>query len=407
MLAKGKIKVGVIWANPWSDNLGVSALAWSCAALINEAAAQVGKIVDLHFFACNNLGLTTLNMPTGPVQATLHGYNTYGGWKFLPKILLGRSLDIFQLAAMDLILDMGEGDSFADIYGDERFGKLCESKEFCAMLGKKQILLPQTIGPFNNPKNLRRASKALTSFSAIFARDTISRMHADAILPSRRCEEIVDLAFALPWKPSIHRDVRNTIGLNVSGLLWNGGYEGRNELGLSLNYQEAIIELVDRLLKKTDSKIELVPHVFGKTCMPVEDDRLASDAVIKIIQNSRVSIAPVFTNCSEAKSYISGFEFFVGARMHACIAAFSSGVPVVPMAYSRKFNGLFTETLEYRCVADMKTSNVDDLVEQIVTDYFQHEEIKQAVLSSLKRIAEPRLQVFRDRLGDLLKSAGK
>ena len=31
----------------------------------------------------------------------------------------------------------------------------------------------------------------------------------------------------------------------------------------------------------------------------------------------------------------------MGARMHACIAAFSSGVPVVPMAYSRKFEGLF------------------------------------------------------------------
>ena len=39
--------------------------------------------------------------------------------------------------------------------------------------------------------------------------------------------------------------------------------------------------------------------------------------------------------------------------MHACIAAFSAGVPVVPMAYSRKFNGLFG-TLGYKRVADCK-----------------------------------------------------
>ena len=40
--------------------------------------------------------------------------------------------------------------------------------------------------------------------------------------------------------------------------------------------------------------------------------------------------------------------------MHSTIAAFSSGVPVVPMAYSRKFNGLFSDTLQYPHVADMK-----------------------------------------------------
>ena len=61
----------------------------------------------------------------------------------------------------------------------------------------------------------------------------------------------------------------------------------------------------------------------------------------------RAIVAPAFRTPVEAKSYIAGMDFFAGARMHACIAAVSSGVPVYPLAYSRKFNGLFVETLGY------------------------------------------------------------
>src|SRR3546814_3106421 len=38
---------------------------------------------------------------------------------------------------------------------------------------------------------------------------------------------------------------------------------------------------------------------------------------------------------------MSSLDYLVAGRMHACIAAFSSGTPVMPVAYSRKFSGLF------------------------------------------------------------------
>ena len=43
----------------------------------------------------------------------------------------------------------------------------------------------------------------------------------------------------------------------------------------------------------------------------------------------------------EAKSIISAMDIFIGARMHATIAAISSGVATIPFSYSRKFEGLF------------------------------------------------------------------
>ena len=57
-------------------------------------------------------------------------------------------------------------------------------------------------------------------------------------------------------------------------------------------------------------------------------------------------------------------DFVAAARMHAAIAAFSSGVPVVPMAYSRKFIGVFG-TLGYNHVADMKADGAEDILGRI------------------------------------------
>ncbi|MBK7050721.1 MAG: hypothetical protein IPH54_08030 [Rhodoferax sp.] len=61
-------------------------------------------------------------------------------------------------------------------------------------------------------------------------------------------------------------------------------------------------------------------------------------------------------------------NFFTGARMHVYIAAFSSGVPVVPMAYSRKFNGLFG-TLGYVEIADCRRETTETVIENIMGGY--------------------------------------
>jgi polysaccharide pyruvyl transferase WcaK-like protein len=151
--------------------------------------------------------------------------------------------------------------------------------------------------------------------------------------------------------------------LNVSGLLFSGGYTQNNQFGLTIDYPELIRQLLTRWLQRVDYEVWLIPHVVPDN-MPVEDDRRA----IQVLQQAfpQVHCAPDFATPSEAKAFIAGMDFMTGARMHACIAAFSSGVPVVPVAYSRKFNGLF-QSLKYRWFADgksMTTEQVVDLIEQ-------------------------------------------
>ena len=54
------------------------------------------------------------------------------------------------------------------------------------------------------------------------------------------------------------------------------------------------------------------------------EDDFAANAVLAE-EFPKLVTAPRFATPSEAKSYIAGLDFFMGARMHACIAAFSSG----------------------------------------------------------------------------------
>ena len=86
--------------------------------------------------------------------------------------------------------------------------------------------------------------------------------------------------------------------------------------------------------------------------MIYDDYSLALD-IQKRYGNDLVKVSPFFKDPIQAKSFISGLDFFIGSRMHACIAAFSSGVPVIPLAYSRKFCGLFVNTIGYQNVINL------------------------------------------------------
>ena len=61
--------------------------------------------------------------------------------------------------------------------------------------------------------------------------------------------------------------------------------------------------------------------------------------------------------------------------MHATIAAFSSGVPVTPYAYSRKFKGLYT-TLGYDKVLEAKELSLKNAIKMNVDHFNKRIQIK-------------------------------
>jgi len=84
----------------------------------------------------------------------------------------------------------------------------------------------------------------------------------------------------------------------------------------------------------------------------------------------------------------------MGARMHATIGAFSSGVPVVPMAYSRKFNGLFVDTLQYDAMVDMKTMNNNLILSEITKNFGDRNNLKKMINERMTGIVAERRKML-------------
>ena len=118
----------------------------------------------------------------------------------------------------------------------------------------------------------------------------------------------------------------NTVGINVSPLAVNLG-----EIVLE-NYEE----LISYILKETDYKILLIPHVVK----PETDDRDILNVLMDKFSGSRRVTLIEDCNCMELKNIISQCRMFIGARTHATIAAYSTCVPTLVAGYSIKARGI-------------------------------------------------------------------
>ena len=94
----------------------------------------------------------------------------------------------------------------------------------------------------------------------------------------------------------------------------------------------------------------------------------------------------------EAKSYISRMDLVIGSRMHATIAAFSVGAPTIPVAYSRKFEGMFG-SLGYPAVVDLSSLDSEEAVDRVLEHVRDAERLAGLVAEGL-HVAEYRLDEF-------------
>lgn len=381
------LTIGLLWHSLSSSNLGVGALTLSQIAIIEKAAARTGKQVQFKVFG--TIGVENYGITPGVVSVLGLERNFIAPWK---------SPFFKQIRECDVVLDIGEGDSFTDIYGLERYFILVGTKYATWLSGIPLILSPQTIGPFNGAATRAGAKFIMRRSKRVFARDHLSMeyLQANGI---KNADEVIDVAFALPFdKQTPVADGKTRVGINVSGLLYHGGYTRNNQFGLSLDYAALTHAMLDWFTAKADCEVHLVSHVVPES-MPVEDDYQISLELQK--RYPSVQVAKRFTSPSEAKSYISGMDFFVGARMHACIGAFSGGVPVVPLAYSRKFNGLF-ESLNYHHFGDCKKDSLEQALTKVQTSFDNRHALK-AEVDAGNQMAKTKLAKYENYLADVLK----
>jgi colanic acid/amylovoran biosynthesis protein len=341
-----------------TGNLGVSALGLSTIAEIARRIPHVELTVFDHRRGARPLDVQVDGCSlTGARRGAWISRRLYRGeslWSMLAASRLAprANANVRCIDASSAVLDLSGGDSFADIYGQKQLDLVTLPKRIARNRRRPLFLLPQTYGPFTSPRSLAMAVDILTSVERAWARDPSSYARLQDILgdafDATRHREGVDVAFALPASdPGDRVEGLNrwlaregpTVGVNVSGLLANAGQDARDRFGLSAEYVTAMQELVARLLRQDDVRVLLVPHVRGAG--GESDDVACQELAARLGSTDRVALLPDGLGADEVKHVVGRLTWFIGARMHATIAALSSGVPAAAVAYSDKFQGVF------------------------------------------------------------------
>ena len=425
-----RIRIGLLGASFDTGNLGVSALAESSIKIIlnkwpNAEVVLLGSgykpqrhrlfvsskeicaetlpvrfckniFLPYHFLWFVFYGLLVKVLPTSHFKRTIANRNPY-----------------FRLLyETDLVADITGGDSFSDIYGFRRFFLGFLRKWLVILLGKKLVLLPQTYGPFK--KNITRAMARyiLKRAQKIYSRDHESLEYVKNLLGNNtengKVQFAPDVAFVLDSRKPTDFDAsplskisENTtvVGFNISGLLFNGGYTQDNMFGLKTDYRTLIPAVVRMLLEDKDMVVLLVPHVFPPADYEVESDPNACLKVyeqLKQIYPGRIFLVEGQYDQGEMKYIIGLCDFFIGSRMHSCIAALSQCIPAIGLAYSKKFEGVFSSVGVEHSVIDMRSRNHDAILEDIAEAYKRRQATAKHLGKIIPVIREEVLKLFAD-----------
>lgn len=274
------------------------------------------------------------------------------------------------------------GDSFSDIYGVTRFFYVVLPAILLLLLGKKLVLLPQTIGPFKRWYVRKIALWIVARAAVTYSRDhegyeyLVNAFRGAGHQPELRF--CYDMAFVLDRKPptairtvglSPECAALPLVGLNMSGLLFSGGYTRQNMFRLKSDYRTMIRHIVAHCLKERGVRVLLVPHVFSDK-PGLEDDLVACKLIYDEFAQEypgRIGYLEGDYNDGEVKFAIGECDFFLGSRMHACIAAVSQCIPALSLAYSSKFQGVMGAVGINELVLDLR-----DLDEQQILERFDH-----------------------------------
>lgn len=391
-----------------NGNRGCTALAITMLHILQELLSGADIDYKIYLTDSRQKPDTKYRYKIGNLDITYYTceYPKSLNWKYnlisKCKSLLGKNEaeKIFQKA--DYILDIGQGDSFSDIYGKFRFESIDLIHKIARSYKKPYCILPQTIGPYKDKAIKQCADKSIADATLCMARDKQSYDYVTCNVPAQKTiKEYIDVAFFMPYEKIEQNKEYTHIGLNVSALLWNGGYTRDNQFELRADYQDVIRSTIDLFLSMPRTKVHLIPHVVVSE-RHLENDYGVSYDLWREYNNENLLIAPFALGPIEIKSYIAGMDFFIGARMHSTIGAFSAQVPVLPMAYSRKFNGLFIDTLNYPHMIDLKTQDKEDIISAINTSFNNRKELAAKIDDRMNGIVRERGELLYSELKKFL-----
>lgn len=289
--------------------------------IISDQDYQLDKFIELCEDSCISLDKGTIKWFVSAIHYKLT-HTDYLHIKYAHK-------DFFsQIKRGDVCLSIG-GDNYCyagqDILG--YYNRILHQK------GAKTVLWGCSVEP--DLLNRMDIAKDIARYDLIVARETISYEALKKINPNTLLAP--DPAFfldpvKLPLPDGFVPD--NTVGINISPLIM----KSESKSGITF---ESYRRLIARVLAETDMSIALIPHVVE----PGNDDREPLQALYDAFSDSGRMVMIADHGAGQLKGFIARCRFFIGARTHATIAAYSSGVPTLAVGYSVKAKGIARDLL--------------------------------------------------------------
>jgi polysaccharide pyruvyl transferase WcaK-like protein len=204
--------------------------------------------------------------------------------------------------------------------------------------GKPLIIWGASVGPFDKKPDFAKIvhEHLRREVTAIFVREERSRSYLEEYGITRNVYLMPDPAFVMDPEWVDDSDIgcdlpQGAIGVNLSPLMAKYVTNGDGAAWQSMG-----VEVVQKLLKTYDRPVILIPHVTS----PHSDDHLFLSHIKSRLPANMVVILPKTLSAANTKYVISRLSCLIAARTHATVASFSTCVPTVSLAYSRKAWGI-------------------------------------------------------------------
>jgi colanic acid/amylovoran biosynthesis protein len=272
-----------------------------------------------------------------------------------------------EIRSADLLCASG-GDVFTSTYGHRSLSAHLAPLRAAREFARPYFLLAQSIGPFASAADREAFRTVARDAAGISVRERISYDYVtqDLGLPESLVSLTADPAFLL----------RHPSPARLAPLHHYYGCDGDRPL-IALAPSQAICQwmqadherhlrawcaVIAMLLDDLGARIVLIPHV--QEIATWNDDRiLVTELLRRFDFDPRLRTVEGDYSAAEIRSIIGRCDLVVAERLHACIAALSSGVGAAAIKYSIKAEGVFRDFFAPQQIADGLVLTLDDFLD--------------------------------------------
>lgn len=360
-----------------SKNRGCEAIVRSAAALLTTDP-RVGELALSSGDPDSDRLIPHIDVLHPDIRTSVEKYSFYGITSALKVKFLNDESMAFQKIHESIIKLIPHYDVFLSIGGDNYcYGEqpgIYEIDRQIKKAGKKLVLWGASIGE----EDLTAAKiKDLKSFDLILARESLTEdilkkggiPNVKLVADGAFLMEKTELPLPTGWQKG------KTVGFNYSPLVFKKNPESR----------KAAFALVQHILDTTDYTVCFVPHVI----IPGNDDyEILQEFEMHFRDSGRTLLLPNDLNATEYKGYIARMKFFIGARTHATIAAYSSLVPTMVLGYSIKSKGIAKDLFgKEKLVLDLaELSDSDKIIAQFEVMKAEESELREMLAAKVPEL---------------------